>query len=149
MIRTMIDVIYKHSAGGLIFKDGNVLLIHWDSPRASYDFPKGGIEVGETPDVTCLREVFEETGYHVNILASLGHTQYDYIRTDGKNGNKRVEYYLLELADDAAPTPAREAHETFENVWLDPQDALRLLTRDVDKVILQKALAMREVHAGL
>lgn len=145
----MADIVYKHSAGGLVFKDKKVLLIHWEPPRSSYDFPKGTIEAGETPDVTCVREVFEETGYHVNIIAPLGQTQYEYVWTDDNIHKKTVDYYLLELADDTRYTPARELYETFENIWLDPQEALQLLTRDVDKAILQKALDMRLVGVNI
>lgn len=142
MIRTMTDNIATYSAGGLVVKDGQVLVIHWDPPRSSYNFPKGTMEVGESPEITCVREVFEETGYHVKILAHIGQNEFDYVREDGENGHKIVDYYLLELADDAEPTPAREAYETFENVWLDYADALQLLTRDIDKDILQKALKL-------
>ena len=140
------EILYKHSAGGLIFKDDKVLLIHWAEPRSSYDIPKGTIEKGETPEQACIREVQEETGYKTKIITPIGQTHYEYDWTDGTHHKKTVDYYLLELdgdQPDAAPHP--EEYEHFENLWLDPKEALQMLTRDIDKEILQKALALRAV----
>jgi len=136
----MTEIVYKHSAGGLILNDGKVLVIHWAEPRSSYDFPKGTIEEGESIETTCVREVLEETGYHTKIKEFIGTTHYEYDWTDGTHHKKSVEYFLLELTNADEPTPAREEHETFENVWLTYDEALEKLTRDIDKDILQKAI---------
>ena len=142
----MTNVVYKHSAGGLIFKDGQVLLINWEPPRSSYDFPKGTIEPGESPEEACVREVFEETGYRTKVGEYIGQTRYEYDWSDGVHHDKRVDYYLLELTDGIATQPKREPYETFENTWRSVDEALVLLTKDMDKAILQKALAIK---AGL
>ena len=136
----MKEVVYHHSSGGLIIHNGKVLVIHWAQPRDSYDFPKGGIEADESSEEACVREVFEETGYQTKILALVGHTHYEYDWIDGTYIKKDVDYYLLEPLDTEVSTPHREAHETFENIWLSFDDAMELLTRDIDKDILQRAL---------
>lgn len=33
--------------------------------------PSGGLEIGETPEVCCIREVKEETGYDIEIIRKL------------------------------------------------------------------------------
>ena len=142
------EIIQKHSAGGLIINDGSVLLIHWSSPRNSYDFPKGTVETGETIEDTCLREVLEETGYNTEIIRFIDQTHYEYDWVDGTHHKKKVDYFLLRLADDKAATPKREEHETFENIWAPFSEARELLTRDIDKDLLAKALTLRDTASA-
>jgi len=138
------DVVHKHSAGGLIFKDGAVLLINWDPPRSTFDFPKGTLELGESAELACVREVFEETGYRTKVMTYIGQTHYEYDWTDGRHHSKIVDYFLLELVHDTPSTPEREPHETFENTWRPVGEALGLLTKDIDKDILVKAIAIKK-----
>ena len=139
----MTQTIHKHSAGGLVIRDGAVLLIHWDEPRNSYDFPKGSIEAGESPEVACVREVLEETGFDTKIIRYVGQTHYEYDWIDGTHHDKIVDYFLLEVMSESKPQ--RELHETFENVWMPIHEALKILTRDIDKDILKKAIQKYEV----
>jgi 8-oxo-dGTP pyrophosphatase MutT (NUDIX family) len=56
------DLIFRPSVYGIIIKNKKVLL----SPQfEGYDFPGGGIELGETLDEALEREVWEETGLKV------------------------------------------------------------------------------------
>ncbi|MEO5949861.1 MAG: NUDIX hydrolase [Candidatus Saccharimonadales bacterium] len=145
----MTEVVQKHSAGGLVIKDNKVLLIHWDAPRDTYDFPKGSINPDETVEQTCTREVYEETGYKTEIVKFIGKTHYEYDWIDGKHHAKTVDYFLLKLVDDKSPTPEREKHETFKNVWINVKDAGTILTREIDKEILTKALKMDKSQPDL
>ncbi|MFA6551258.1 MAG: NUDIX hydrolase [Patescibacteria group bacterium] len=53
---------FRPSIYGIIIKNGKVLLSkQWDG----YDFPGGGIKLGETVEQALTREVWEETGYRV------------------------------------------------------------------------------------
>ncbi len=134
-------VVFKHSAGGVVLHEGKVLLIHWDTPRDSYDFPKGSLMRTETSEQACLREVKEETGYDTRILSPLGQTNYEYAWKDGTYIKKRVDYFLLELIGSPdTSTPKRERYERFVNVWVSVEVASKKITRDIDKDILQKAL---------
>lgn len=134
-------VVYKHSAGGVVLHDGNVLLIHWDAPRDSHDFPKGSLMRRESSEQACIREVKEETGYDTRILNSLGQTNYEYAWKDGTYIKKRVDYFLLELIGSPDnSTPKRERHERFVNAWVPIEVASEKITRAIDKEILQKAL---------
>lgn len=50
-----------------------VLLAHWhEGHRASWTLPGGGLEAGEDPEAAASREVYEETGYRVEIDRLLG-----------------------------------------------------------------------------
>lgn len=57
------SVFNRKAVRGIIIKDGKYLLIH--SKYGDHKFPGGGMEKGETLEETLLREVQEETGYHV------------------------------------------------------------------------------------
>lgn len=61
-----------------IERDGRVLLPHWNErgadgrEYAGWTLPGGGMEHGESPQATCLREVWEETGFTVELQGLLG-----------------------------------------------------------------------------
>lgn len=136
-----------HSAGGLIFKDNKVLLIHWDKPRDTYDFPKGHIDEGESSEETALREVFEETGYKTKVAQYIDSNAYYFQTPKGKWSHKTVDYYLLDLIEDAPYDVARESHETFENVWVDIAQAPSVITKAINIDIFNKALKLRATES--
>ncbi|MDR3635217.1 MAG: NUDIX domain-containing protein [Isosphaeraceae bacterium] len=79
------------------------------NPRAKWEFPKGGMEAGETPRQTAAREFLEETGlsdwsFREGFERSLSYT---YIRR-GRKVIKTVTYYLVEVHDATALTPSTE-----------------------------------------
>ncbi|XXM72490.1 NUDIX hydrolase [Lysinibacillus sphaericus] len=58
------------SAAICINERNEVLMVRGnDSER--WAIPSGGIEIGETPEECCIREVREETGYEVRIIEKL------------------------------------------------------------------------------
>lgn len=130
-------MIKKHSAGGLVVHKGKVLTISWTT-HEYICFPKGGINIGETSEQAALREVFEETGYHVEIVKPIKAWTHNFER-NGSQYEETVDYYLMCLVDDAAPTPQRELGEDFENLWLDIDEAYEKLTFDDAKEALRIA----------
>ncbi len=135
------DVIEKKSSGGIIHRDGKFLTIHVLNENEIV-FPKGTIEEGETPEVTAIREVEEETGYHAKIIAPIGQTSYEFDE-NGNHYRKTVYQFLLELIDqNERPTPRREEHEVFENLWLTENEAFERLTHEDSRNTLKKALAV-------
>lgn len=59
------DLIFRPAVYGIIIKDKKILLSkQWDG----YDFPGGGIELGEDTQDALVREVKEETGMDVKPL---------------------------------------------------------------------------------
>jgi 8-oxo-dGTP pyrophosphatase MutT (NUDIX family) len=70
------------------------------NPRAKWEFPKGGMEPGETPRGTAAREFQEETGltdwsFRDGFERSLSYT---YIRR-GRKVVKTVTYYIAEVRE--------------------------------------------------
>ena len=55
------DLVFRPSVYGVAIRDDRVLLVpQWDG----YDFPGGGVELGETIDEAFRREIKEETGLY-------------------------------------------------------------------------------------
>ena len=58
----------EHSGRVIILKDNEVLLIkRVKNNRTYYVFPGGKAEVGETPEMTAMREAYEELGVQVEL----------------------------------------------------------------------------------
>lgn len=56
------ELVFRPAVYGVIIKDNKILLSKcWDG----YDFPGGGIELGEPTDEAIVREVKEETGLDI------------------------------------------------------------------------------------
>jgi bis(5'-nucleosidyl)-tetraphosphatase len=100
--------IHERSAGVIPFRiEGDqeplYLVLHSATvrnPRAKWEFPKGGMEPGETPKETAAREFQEETGlldwsFRDGFERDLSYT---YIRR-GRKVIKTVTYYLAEVRD--------------------------------------------------
>jgi 8-oxo-dGTP diphosphatase len=88
------DLTVVRAAGGLVVRDGKVLLVH----RPKYDdwsFPKGKCDAGETDEGCALREVEEETGLRCELLEEIGETSY----RDGKGRPKVVRYWRMRAVD--------------------------------------------------
>jgi bis(5'-nucleosidyl)-tetraphosphatase len=118
--------IYERSAGVVPFRlarGGNpsYLLIHSAmvrNPNARWEFPKGGIEPGETPRQAAAREFREETGL-VSWSLLDGFEQslsYTYLR-DRRKRLKTVTYFVGEVFDDATMTCSHEHGEDLQGHW--------------------------------
>ena len=115
------------AAGGLVVRDGKVLLVH----RPKYDdwtFPKGKAESGESDEACALREVEEETGLRCELENELPETHY----LDSKGRPKRVRWWRMRpVSGEYAPTD-----EVDEIRWLDPDEASSLLSYERDNALL-------------
>lgn len=118
--------ILERSAGVIPFRvarDGGpaYLLIHSAlvrCPRARWEFPKGGIEPGETPREAAAREFREETGlvawrFRDGFERSLSYT---YVR-GGRRRDKTVTYLVAEVLDDSTLARSWEHVEDPAGRW--------------------------------
>ncbi len=118
--------IHERSAGVIPYRvDGDkgplFLVLHSATvrnPRAKWEFPKGGMEAGETPRQTAAREFQEETGlvewsFREGFEKSLSYT---YIRR-GHKVVKTVTYYLVEVRDTQKLMRSTEHVEDPSGYW--------------------------------
>ena len=116
------------AAGGIVRRDGQVLLIH----RPKYDdwsFPKGKLDEGEDWEDAALREVEEETGFRCSLGQELASTCY----TDSHGRPKVVRYWLMRPeSGEFEPTD-----EVDEIAWLSPDEAVERLSYDRDRKLLE------------
>jgi 8-oxo-dGTP diphosphatase len=123
------DLTVVRAAGGLVLRDGKVLLVH----RPKYDdwsFPKGKCDAGEGDEACALREVEEETGLRCELLDELGETHY----RDARGRPKTVRYWRMEaLGGEFVPHG-----EVDEIRWETPDAAAGLLTWSRDLPLLEQ-----------
>lgn len=123
----------ESSAGGVLFKDKEVLLIQ--NPSGVWTFPKGNIERGEKPEDTAVREVLEETGVKGEILDYIGEIHYWY-QLHGEKIFKRVKYYLMRYLE-GEPKPSWEVKDAK---FFPVEEAKNLLKYRGDREIFKRAL---------
>jgi len=124
------------SAGAVVFYRGDALeylLLHY--PAGHWDFPKGNVEPGETPEKAALREIKEETGLDVELLLGFREeVEYVYTR-ERRRIRKKVIFFL-------AKAPTKEVRLSWEHkdyAWLPFSQALARLTYDSSRRVLAKA----------
>jgi 8-oxo-dGTP pyrophosphatase MutT (NUDIX family) len=113
-----------HAAGGVVLRDGRVAVVH----RPRYDdwsLPKGKLDPGESSEEAALREVEEETGLRCRLVRELPTVSYDV-----RGRLKVVRYWAMEVADE---TPFVPNDEVDEVCWVEPEEALALLSYDRDR----------------
>ena len=136
--------VFKRTAvRGIIEREGKYLVIF--SKYGDYKFPGGGMESGETLRDTLIREVQEETGYHVKP---------DSIKEGLKVLEKRkgeIEdimemesyYFFCEVGDDIG-----EKYE-YRAVWLSLQETIRcnelLQNREKTPWVARDVMVMKEL----
>lgn len=120
------------SVGAIIFNGDKVLLIHQKHGN-HIGFPKGHMERHESPEMTALREVYEEVGIHVK----LSRVTYDIFYQPKANISKKVTYYLAFSNELNIHIQEAEIHQAF---WVNIDDAFKQLTYQNDQEALSYML---------
>jgi 8-oxo-dGTP pyrophosphatase MutT (NUDIX family) len=127
----------ERSAGAVVFrkvKDRRLYLLLQNAGR--WDFPKGGVEKGESELQTVMREVKEETGLsEIRIVPGFRKVIEYFYRRDGKNIDKQVVYLLASTADERVTISFE--HQGFG--WFPYREALERASYDNSKVTLTDA----------
>jgi 8-oxo-dGTP pyrophosphatase MutT (NUDIX family) len=128
------------SAGGIVIRyDSGVPQFVAGRRRSesvgTWTLPKGTPEAGETIEQTALREVAEETGLTVRILAPFDSIAYTFVQR-GTRIHKTVHYFLM------APTGgdlADHDHEFDEVRWIALAEAPEILTFETERALVARA----------
>lgn len=130
----------EFSAGGIVLKDGQVLLIKnaamRDKNKAYWGFPKGHINPGEKSEQAALREIKEETGVEAEIVKKLGDSRYIFTKK-GEKIFKVVVYFELKFV--SGEIKAQDL-EVLDVKWVDPKEALILLSFKKDQDFLKQVM---------
>lgn len=135
------------AAGGIVCRfrpDGTVEVLLVGGSRTDpgyWGFPKGKLEPGETEEVAARREVREETGIQVELLALAGISQYTFTGQDGRTHDKTVHYYL------ARPSGGDLSGQDGERSgvgWVAVEEAAGRLTYEDDRRHLRRVLELLE-----
>lgn len=119
------------AAGGVV-RRGELLAVVHRPHRADWTLPKGKLEAGESESEAALREVAEETGWRARLGADLGAVEY--VLPDGRS--KTVRWYAMAAVEEIG-VPADDVDEVR---WLSPEEARSLLSYDLDREVLERAV---------
>ena len=143
------QTIRAYSAGGVVFRlvplqaEGQsseeavaveVALVGRSHPGI-WALPKGTPRSGETIEQVAVREVQEETGLQVRLVAYIGSISYSFIREQVRF-YKQVRHFLFEAV---GGDMALHDHEYDRVAWFPLPEALRLLTYQNEANILSQA----------
>ena len=100
-------------------------------------FPKGKVDPGETNEAAALREVWEETGYRIELLALIGENAYTLTTMSGKVRDKIARYYLAGVI---GGNLADRTDERDDVKWMSVGAAAEAFSYDADRGHLRMAL---------
>jgi 8-oxo-dGTP pyrophosphatase MutT (NUDIX family) len=112
-----------------------------DRDGISWSLPKGTPEDGETTAQTALREVNEETGLEVRIVATVGDIHYRFVR-EGRRIDKTVHYFLMEAVGGSL---AEHDHEFTDVRWFPLAEAEAIMTFATERDIMARAITVADL----
>jgi len=138
------------SAGGVVYRRGDgaggaeVALIRV-GPQQRWQLPKGIVDEGESPELTAVREVREETGISARLVAPLEVIEYWYVGDDRDGRRTRfhkfVHFFLLEYEGGDV---SQHDHEVDEARWVSVAEAERMLAFGSERKTMAQAIALLE-----
>jgi 8-oxo-dGTP pyrophosphatase MutT (NUDIX family) len=131
------------SAGGVVLRGEQVAVIvpfkRGPNGERVLGLPKGHPDKDETPEQAAVREVREETGLEVELIAPLGEISYSHQRA-GRTVDKTVAFYLMRYLSGSLDD---HDHEIEEARWMEIHQAAQELTFAGEREIVRLALSRR------
>jgi 8-oxo-dGTP pyrophosphatase MutT (NUDIX family) len=126
-----------HSYGAVVYADRSgsplfLLVLH--AHGAHWDLPKGHPLPGERPEETILREVREETGCDVRLLAGFADSV-SYVLPQGEP--KRVDFRLARLQHEHEVSLPNDEIRAVR--WVTFDEACQLMSFDNSREVLKRA----------
>ena len=129
----------RPGAYALLVRDGSLLVTHRQEPVPEYQLPGGGIEPGESPLSALHREVFEETGWRIDVTRRLGaFRRFTYMPEYDLWAEKLCAIYLARPVR-AHGAPREPGHSAL---WMSPEAALRELGNAGDRHFVARFLGV-------
>lgn len=132
---------YKRRPGvyAILLSGEDLLTTHQQNPIPEYQLPGGGIDTGEHPVAALHREVFEETGWRVQVTRRLGaFRRFTFMPEYDLWAEKLCTIYLARPVRPHGP-PSEPGHTA---VWMPAVAGLDLLGNAGDRAMLARALGL-------
>ena len=128
---------YEKSCGAVVFTriNNEIKYLLARSLTGIYGFPKGHVEDNETEEETALREVREEVGLEVQLIAGFRRED-EYLLPRKRDTLKRVVYFLGEYGN---RNFTYQKEELMDAALYDYEQAMTLLQFDGGRRILTEA----------
>ena len=120
-----------------MLRGDEVLVITPTGKRRVTGLPKGGANLGETPEQTAAREVREETGVTASVRGPLGDVNYWY-RRGGRRVDKTVHFFLCEYVEGST---ADHDHEVDDARWIALASARDELSYPGERALIERLLS--------
>ena len=151
------------SSGTVCFdvKEKLVLLLNY-RPKNEILLPKGRKNRGESLEDAAVRETYEESGFHCQLLPHDLHTHAQISADQGlsthtepiavqqriTNGVRKIIFWYLALADSSEPwTPdTQDEGEDFETRWVPFDKALAIISYPDDRLVVVEGLRALRLH---
>lgn len=140
-----LPVLDQVSSGGVAFRAspaGTEIALISVGPEKRWQLPKGLVDAGETPEVTAVREVREETGIETELIQRIETIEYWYVGNRGKQRvrfHKYVHFFLLRYLSGQVQDHDQEVNEAR---WVPINEATKMLTFKSERQALEKAVRL-------
>jgi 8-oxo-dGTP pyrophosphatase MutT (NUDIX family) len=125
------------SAGGLVTSAESpsrvAIISHLNrGGRADWCIPKGHPEGGETLEQAAVREIYEETGLHAEIIQKIGEIHYSF-KVGNRRISKTVHHFLMRQTGGSLSADLDPTGEVVDVAWFDLAELDQVLAHENER----------------